>query len=44
LKEEFEMKMMDSTSMKQELRTDRGEAEVEIDAITGKALEVEWDD
>ncbi len=27
-----------------ELKTDRGEAEVEIDAATGKVLEVEWDD
>ncbi|WP_191090798.1 PepSY domain-containing protein [Niallia endozanthoxylica] len=27
-----------------ELKTDRGEAEVEIDASTGKVLEVEWDD
>ena len=27
-----------------ELRTDRGEAEVEIDAITGNVLEVELDD
>lgn len=27
-----------------ELRTDRGEAEVDIDAATGKVLEVEWDD
>ena len=27
-----------------ELRTDRGEAEVEIDAVTGNVLEVEWDD
>ena len=27
-----------------ELSTDRGEAEVEIDATTGKVLEVEWDD
>jgi len=26
------------------LKTDRGEAEVEIDAATGKVLEVEWDD
>ena len=27
-----------------ELKTDRGEAEVEIDASTGKVLDVEWDD
>ena len=27
-----------------ELRTDRGEAEVEIDASTGNVLNVEWDD
>ena len=27
-----------------ELKTARGEAEVEIEASTGKALEVEWDD
>ena len=27
-----------------ELKTDRGEAEVEIDASTGKVLEVELDD
>lgn len=27
-----------------ELRTDRGEAEVDIDATTGKVLEVEWND
>ena len=27
-----------------ELNTDRGEAEVEIDASTGKVLDVEWDD
>ncbi|MCQ6274471.1 PepSY domain-containing protein [Bacillus sp. V3B] len=27
-----------------ELKTDRGEAEVEIDAVTGKILEVEFDD
>lgn len=27
-----------------ELRTDRGEADVEIDAVTGKVLDVEWDD
>ena len=27
-----------------ELKTDRGEAEVEIDASTGKILDVEWDD
>ena len=27
-----------------ELRTDRGEAEVEIDALTGNVLEVELDD
>jgi len=27
-----------------ELKTDRGEAKVEIDASTGKVLEVEWDD
>jgi uncharacterized membrane protein YkoI len=27
-----------------ELQTDRGEAEVEIDASSGKVLEVEWDD
>jgi|SRR3954447_1548181 uncharacterized membrane protein YkoI len=27
-----------------ELKTDRGEAEVEIEAVTGKVLEVEWDD
>ena len=27
-----------------ELKTDRGEAEVEIDASTGKLLDVEWDD
>ena len=27
-----------------ELKTDRGEAEVEIDASTGKVLNVEWDD
>jgi uncharacterized membrane protein YkoI len=27
-----------------ELKTDRGEADVEIDASTGKVLKVEWDD
>jgi uncharacterized membrane protein YkoI len=27
-----------------ELKTDRGEAEVEIDASSGKVLDVEWDD
>ena len=27
-----------------ELRTDRGEAEVDIDASTGKVLKVEFDD
>jgi uncharacterized membrane protein YkoI len=27
-----------------ELQTDRGEAEIEIDASSGKVLEVEWDD
>jgi uncharacterized membrane protein YkoI len=27
-----------------ELKTDRGEAEVEIHASTGKVLDVEWDD
>lgn len=27
-----------------ELKTSRGEAEVEIDALTGNVLEVEWDD
>ena len=27
-----------------ELNTDRGEAEVEIDASTGKVLDVEWVD
>ena len=38
------MKMMVSVLYEVELQTDKGKAEVDIEASTGKVLKVEWDD